>query len=722
MNLAEFIIGVESFNANIDIPLIRKAYEFSAKAHRGQFRQSRKPYLEHCLEVAFILAEQHLDSATIAAGLLHDVVEDTDVSIQQVREAFGDEIATLVDGVTKIGELKFKSLEEEQAEYFRKMLLSMAEDIRVIIIKLADRLHNMRTLDSLDKAKQKKIAQETREVYAPLAHRFGMARIKWELEDLSLKYLDPAAYDELVRKISARREDREAYIREITEPLKRELEKSGIKAEITGRPKHFDSIYRKMKKREKPFEEIFDLFAIRIIVDSEGECYHALGIVHTLWMPVADRFRDYIALPKSNMYQSLHTTVIGPRGKMVEIQIRTQEMHRTADYGIAAHWLYKEGRIKPDESDTQMTWLREVLEWQKDLTNPSEFLEYLKIDLFRDDIFVFTPKGELKQLPKGSTPLDFAYAVHSEIGHHCIGAKVNGKMVPLNTLLSSGQEVEVVTSPHQSPSQDWLKIVKSSRARSKIRHWLRQKRYEESVDLGKEIFERELRKRHLKPPSDQELSDLAMGLNFRESEAMLSALGNGTTSIKHILTRFAPPESQKVEKPSFIGKFVDKARGGAKGIRIGGMWNMMFRFAGCCQPVPGEEIVGFVTRGRGVSIHRSDCPNALQMMVDDERRVEVEWDVGKDQSFMVNLEVLVEDRKNILRDITQAISDADTNVRGAEIKRGETTSWGNFIIEVKNLNHLNKTIKKIKKVKGVIQVERSKGIERVEETAKDESQ
>ncbi|MCK4403648.1 MAG: bifunctional (p)ppGpp synthetase/guanosine-3',5'-bis(diphosphate) 3'-pyrophosphohydrolase [candidate division Zixibacteria bacterium] len=720
MNLAEFIIGVESFNANIDILLIRKGYEFSAKAHSGQYRVSRKPYLEHCLEVAFILAEQHLDSATIAAGLLHDVVEDTDVTIEKVAEEFGDEIADLVDGVTKIGELKFKSLEEEQVEYFRKMLLSMAEDIRVIIIKLADRLHNMRTLDSLDKDKQRKIASETREVYAPLAHRFGMARIKWELEDLSLKYLDPEAYDELVRKISARREDREAYIREITEPLKRELEKAGIGAEIIGRAKHFDSIYRKMKKRQKPFEEIYDLFAIRIIVDSEGECYHALGMVHTLWMPVADRFRDYIALPKSNRYQSLHTTVIGPRGKMVEIQIRTHEMHRTADYGIAAHWLYKEGRMRPDESDKQMTWLREVLEWQKDLTNPSEFLEYLKIDLFRDDIFVFTPKGELRQLPKGSTPLDFAYAVHSEVGNHCIGAKVDGRMVPLNTVLSSGQEVEVVTSPHQSPSQDWLKIVKTTRARSKIKHWLRQKRYEESVSLGKEIFERELKKQHLRPPSEPELSDLAMGLNFHDSEAMFFALGNGVASIKHILSTLAPPEKEKEVKPSVIRKFVDKARGGARGIRIGGMRNMMFRFAQCCQPVPGEEIVGYVTRGRGVSIHRSDCPNALQMLMEDERRMEVRWDVGGDQSFLVKLEVLVEDRKNMLRDITQAISDTDTNVRGAEIKGGETTASGNFIVEVKNINHLNKTIKKIKKVKGVIQVERSRGLERIEETQKDE--
>lgn len=711
MNLAEFVIQIESFNANVDISLMRKAYEYSNQAHQGKFRESGHPYIQHCLEVAFILAEQHLDSATITAGLLHDVVEDTNVTIQQLREEFGEEIAELVDGVTKIGELKFKSAEEEQAEYFRKMLLSMAKDIRVIIIKLADRLHNMRTLDSLDEQKQKRIAQETREVYAPLAHRFGMAKIKWELEDLSLKYLDAEAYDELVRKVNERREDREAYIQEITEPLEKELKKAGINAEITGRPKHFYSIYRKMQKRQKPFEEIYDLFAIRITVGTIPECYHALGIVHALWIPVADHIHDYIRLPKSNMYQSLHTTVIGSRGKMVEIQIRTDQMHRTAEYGIAAHWLYKEGRKELDESDKQMVWLREVLEWQKDLTNPSEFLEYLKIDLFHDDIFVFTPRGELKQLPKGSTPLDFAYAVHSDIGQRCTGAKINGRMVPLGTLLSSGDEVEIITSPHQLPSQDWLKIVKTSKARSKIKHWLRQKGYEESLNLGKQILEKELKKHNLKSLSEQEFSDLAMGLNFKDSEAMFYALGNGNISLAHVLSKLIPPEEKKKPGPSIIKRFVDKARGGAKGIKVGGMGNMMFRFAQCCQPVPGEEIVGFVTRGRGISIHRTDCANVLQIGIENERKVGVEWDVDKDQSFLVKLEVLVEDRKNILKDITEAIADVDTNVRGAEIKGGESVASGSFVIEVKNLSHLNKTLKKIKKVKGVIQVERAKGVE-----------
>lgn len=710
MNLAEFVIRIESFNANVDIPLLRKAYEFSNKAHQGQFRESGDPYIQHCLEVAFILAEQHLDTATIAAGMIHDVVEETSITLEEIKEEFGEEIAMLVDGVTKIGELKFESAEEEQAEYYRKLLLSMAKDIRVIIIKLADRLHNMRTLNALPGEKQNKIAQETKEVYAPLAHRFGMARIKTELEDLFFKYLEPEAYADLLRNITERRDLREEYIQEVVKPLKEELNKSDIKAEITGRAKHLSSIYRKIKEQHKPLDEIYDLFAIRVIVDTVGECYQALGLIHSLWTPVAERFRDYIATPKRNMYQSLHTTVIGPRGRAVEIQIRTHHMHHTAEYGIAAHWLYKEGKKELDESDKQMIWLREVLEWQRELSNPSEFLEYLKIDLFQDDVFVFTPRGELKQLPKGSTPLDFAFAVHSDVGHHCAGAKVNDKMVPLNTILSSGDKVEIITSHHQFPSPDWLKIVKTTKARSKIRHYLKQKEYEESLNLGKVLLEKELRKHHHKILGEHELTDLSMRLNLSSVEALFSALGKGNLSVKHVLQEILPEEKPSEVKEGFIQKFVEKARGGS-GIKVQGMGNLMFRFAQCCQPIPGERVIGFVTRGRGVSIHRADCFNALQMMVDSDRKVEVEWDVDKNQSFMVKLEILLEDRKNMLRDITEAIADADTNVRGAEIKPGQAATVGTFIIEVKNLRHLNRAIKRIKRVKGVIEVERAKGVE-----------
>ncbi len=707
MNLAEFIIKIESFNANVDIPLLRKAYEFSNQAHKGQFRESGHPYVEHCLEVAFVLAEQHMDSASIAAGLIHDVVEETDVSIGQIRNEFGDEIAELVDGVTHISGVEFKSTEERQVDYYRKMLLSMAKDIRVIIIKLADRLHNMRTLDALASEKKNRISQETLDVYAPLAHRFGMSRIKDELEDLCLKYLNTRIYQGISQNIDLTREEMEEYIQEFTTPLKRELEENGIKADISGRAKHFYSIYRKMVNRNKPFEEIDDLIAIRIIVNTDAECYQTLGIVHSLWTPVTERFDDYIATPKSNMYQSLHTTVIGSRGKMVEIQIRTYRMHRTAEYGVAAHWLYKEGRKAPDDSDKQMIWLREVLEWQKDLTNPSEFLEYLKIDLFHDDIFVFTPKGDLRQLSKGSTPLDFAYAVHSDVGHRCIGAKINGKMVPLNTVLKSGDRVEILTSPHQTPSQDWLKIVKTSKARSKIRRWIKQKGYEDSLKLGQEIFEKELKKNNIKTLSEEELDDLASSLNFSNEESMYASLGRGDISIKQILTKLMPTEEVKAP---IVKKILEKARG-ITGVRVQGMDNLMFRFARCCQPLPGEKIVGFITKGRGISIHRSDCPNALQILGESDRKVNVEWDAQKGQSFMVSLEIMVEDRKGLLHDLTEAIADADTNIRGAEIKPSEPATRGNVLIEVKNLKHLNRTIKKIRRVKGVIMVERDKGVE-----------
>jgi len=710
MNLAEFVIRIESFNANVNIPLLRKAYEFSNQAHQGQFRESGDPYIQHCLEVAFILAEQHLDTSTITAGMIHDVLEETDITLETIKQEFSEEIAMLVDGVTKIGELHFESAEEEQAEYYRKMLLSMAKDIRVIIIKLADRLHNMRTLGALPKERQLRIAQETKEVYAPLAHRFGMAMIKTELEDLSFRFLEPEAYADLQKRINEKKEEREEYIEEVAKPLRTEMENNGIKAEIAGRAKHLASIYYKLKDRDKPLEEIFDLFAIRVIVDTVGECYQALGIIHSLWTPMAERFRDYIATPKRNMYQSLHTTVIGPRGRMVEIQIRTHQMHHTAEYGIAAHWLYKEGRKELDESDKQMIWLREVLEWQRELSSPSEFLEYLKIDLFQDDVFVFTPRGELKQLPKGSTPLDFAYAVHTDVGSHCTGARVNDKMVPLSTVLASGDRVEIITSTHQVPTPDWLKIVKTTKARSKIRHFLKQREYEESLNLGKELLEKEFKKNNLKLMGEHELTDLAMRLNLSSSEALLSALGNGSLSMKQVLSEILPEVPVPPLKEGLIQKFVDKARG-RSGIRIQGLGSLMFRFAQCCQPVPGERIIGFITRGRGVSVHRADCLNALQMMVESERKVEVQWDVDKDQSFIVRLAILVEDRKNILKDVTEAIADADTNVRGAEIKPGQAATVGNFIIEVKNLRHLNRTIKRIKRVKGVIEVERAKGVD-----------
>lgn len=707
MNLAQFIIQIESFNANVNIPLIRKAYEFSDRAHAKQKRESGEPYVNHCLEVAFILAEQHLDSATIAAGLIHDVVEDTPATIDEVRKEFGEEIALLVDGVTKLGRVRFKSQEEEQVEYFRKMLLSMARDIRVILIKLADRLHNMRTLQYVSQDRQKRIAAETQEVYAPLAHRFGIARIKIELEDHAFRILQPDKYGQLQKEIEMTRQQREGYIDKVTRPIKKALVEEGIKISIAGRAKHLASIYRKMRLRNLPLNEIYDLLAIRILISTKRECYEVLGAIHSLWKPVPNRFHDYIANPKPNGYQSLHTTVFGPDDKMLEIQIRTHGMHHLAENGIAAHWLYKEGRQQMDKADKQMNWLREVLDWQKDLTNPSEFLEYLKIDLLQQDVYVFTPNGDLVHLTAGATALDFAFAIHTDIGLRTTGAKINGKMATLNTRLNSGDAVSIMTSPQQKPSHDWLRNVRTSKARSKIKRWLKQAGYEQSVSLGREILERELRQARLVQPKSAEMEDIAQSMGFENYETLLEAVGNGTISAMQVLNKVAPEEVREEEKP--IGKkFFDRARG-SHGIQIHGLGNLMFRFAGCCQPVPGEKIIGFITRGRGITIHRADCGMALELSQSPERIIDVKWDVDKNEWFVVRLDILLEDRKNMLRDITQAISESDANVRGAEISGKGGPVVGSFVVEIKNLSHLNRVINKVKKIKGVISIERAKG-------------
>ncbi|MCK4856451.1 MAG: bifunctional (p)ppGpp synthetase/guanosine-3',5'-bis(diphosphate) 3'-pyrophosphohydrolase [candidate division Zixibacteria bacterium] len=709
MNLAQFIIHVEAINADVNIPLLRKAYEFSSWAHRGQKRKSGEPYVEHSLNVAFILAEQRLDSATVAAGLLHDVVEDAGITIEVIEKEFSAEIAQLVNGVSKLSAYRYNSREEIQADYFRKMLLSMADDIRIIIIKLADRLHNMRTLEYLDRKRQVQIATETREIFAPLAHRFGMAKIKWELEDLSLKYLNPNVYDELVKRIDESRSDRQAYINEVTSALSKMLREEGLQAEISGRAKHFDSIYRKMAKRKLPFDQIFDLVAVRIITGTIKDCYHTMGVIHNQWTPVNDRFHDYIAVPKQNMYQSLHTTVVGPRGRMVEIQIRTRAMHHVAEYGIAAHWLYKEDKKELDEADRQLAWLHEVLTWQKEMTSPAEFLEYLKIDLFQDEVFVFTPKGELKRLRHGATALDFAFSVHTDVGLHCSGTKVNGRLVPFETLLKSGDEVEVLTSPHAEPSWDWLATCKTSVACAKIRKYLKQKGFEESVRLGKEMLERTLKKKRLKQPSQEQIIDAAMALSFTGADQMFSMVGHGEIDADKLVAKIYPPDTPDHPKESLVKKFVDRARHG-QGIKVAGIDNMMFRFARCCQPVPGEKIVGFITRGRGISIHRADCINAIKHAQEPERQVEVSWDVRAGQGFLVKLRVIIEERKNIMADIIEVIASADADIRGAEISSGEAAALGQFIIQIKNINHLNRVMDRIKrKVKGVIEIERSFG-------------
>ncbi|MCI0530482.1 MAG: bifunctional (p)ppGpp synthetase/guanosine-3',5'-bis(diphosphate) 3'-pyrophosphohydrolase [candidate division Zixibacteria bacterium] len=707
--MAEFIIRVESYNSNLNVGLLAKAFQFMVRAHEGQTRLSGDPFHFHGLETALILAEQHLDSATVAAGLVHDVVEDTAIPLAEIQHEFGEEIAELVDGVTKLGAFHFKSQEEEQAEYFRKMLLSMAKDVRVILIKLADRLHNMRTLEFLPPARQIRVAQETLEIYTHFAHRLGMGKVKAELEDLAFKHLQIDSYAEIRRRVDSGKQRREDSLSRILGPLKEELQKAAIEAEVTGRAKHYYSIYRKMEDQNRPLEDIYDLIATRVIVASVKDCYHALGVIHNRWHPVPDRFFDYIAIPKTNLYQSLHTTVYLPDGNKMEVQIRTWEMHRTAEYGIAAHWLYKEGRQDIAEADKQLSWLREVLEWQKDATSPTEFMEYLKIELFPEIIFVYTPKGELKQLPKGATALDFAFNVHTEVGYHCHGARVNGRIVPLGTPLHSGDTVEVLVSTHHSPSRDWLNMVKTGRARSKIKAWMKKKGHDDSVLLGKQLLERELKKEHVELSPDQNLEQLAQRLNFNDWETVLAGIGNGTTTAISILHKLFPA-TVPTQRKSFLQKLVGTKPSPQKGgIKVQGLGQMMFHLGQCCQPLPGEEIVGFITRGRGISIHRADCHNGAALAREGMQTVVVEWDVPKDHSFLVKLDLLVEDRKNMLKDITDTLADSDTNIRNLELQSHGTTATGKIILEVNTLGHLNKIMKKISKIKGVVSIERTKG-------------
>jgi guanosine-3',5'-bis(diphosphate) 3'-pyrophosphohydrolase len=699
--LAGLLADVERLRPGANLDLITRAYHFSAKAHEGQLRMSGVPYLSHCVETSRILADLHLDSVTIAGGLLHDIVEDTPFSLEQVRGEFGDEIAVVVDGVTNISEMSFESPEQEQMEKYRKMLLSMAKDVRVILIKLADRLHNMRTLEYLPEADRHRIARETLDVFAPLAHRLGIARIKWELEDLSLKYLDPEVYDMLANQIAKSREEREAYIEELKGPLVEALSRSGINAEVTGRPKHFYSIYMKMKKQGRPIEDIYDLLAVRVLTETVADSYKALGVIHGMYTPVIERIRDFIATPKKNMYRSIHTTVVGPRAEMVEIQIRTFEMHKTAEEGIAAHWRYKEGGKTDEEMDRQLSWLRQTLEWSRDLTDPQEFMYSLKADLYHHEIFVFTPKGELKNLPSRATPIDFAYAVHTEVGNHCSGAKVNGKMVSLTSQLKNGDTVEIMTQSSAEPSRDWLKVVTTPGARAKVRKWLKVKGYTESISLGKDILERLFRKAGKPLPTEREIDDLAQSFGRTDSEHLYFSVGCGEISGERILNKVYPQEA----RAPLAKKAPPRARGPA-GVKVQGIGNLMIRFAKCCQPVPGDDVVGLVTRGHGISVHRAECGNLHRSDVDGERLMEVDWDTDREQAFSVDLLLFCEDRRNLLADVAKAISDESIDIVNADVGFHNGVPSGTFTVRVRNLKQLSEVMKSVAGVKGVHRVVR----------------
>ncbi|MFO7891494.1 MAG: bifunctional (p)ppGpp synthetase/guanosine-3',5'-bis(diphosphate) 3'-pyrophosphohydrolase [bacterium] len=692
--------------------ILTKAFNYAKQAHNGQFRSSGLPFMVHCIETAKILVDMKLDPVTIASGLLHDIVEDTGISIADISNEFGKEIAYLVNGVTKISELRFKTQIEIQAEYFRKMIFSMSEDLRVILIKFADRLHNMRTLEYLPPKRAKRIARETLDVYAPLAHRLGIARLKWELEDLSFKTLNPDDYYAVEKKIKDRREEREAYIEQITQPVKKGLKKNNIKAQISGRAKSFYSIYRKMKERGKSFEEIYDLLAIRIITTKIDDCYFALGLVHTLFTPVHERFKDYIATPKLNRYQSLHTTVVDSGGSKVEIQLRTEEMHNVAEFGIAAHWKYKERRTTDDELDRYSSWLREIIDWHKDTVDPEDYIDILKTDLFISEIFVFTPKGDLLKLPISATPLDFAFSIHTDIGYHCIGAKVNSQIVPLDSELKNGDSVEIITSSKSKPSQDWLRFVKTSKAKSKIKFWFNKARNKEAIELGKKIFKKIVKKNNLKY-SIGLLRRVTKKLGRKNIEQVYKEIGYGNITLDKVETLISPKSTttKTLTKKPVLRKRIKKIKKDSqKGILVQGMDNLLVSFARCCHPVPGDSIVGFISRGRGIIIHRRSCENALTLSKIPGRSIEVSWDVSGDESYLVRIEVVSQYRKNFIRNIGDSLANVNSNLLDIDMSTHNSIIKAYLVLEVRNVSHISNIIRSFMSIKGVMSVRRKGGL------------
>lgn len=705
-----------------DLLRIQEAYEFAEQAHHGQVRKSGEPYILHPLAVADIVVKMQMDTLSIIAALLHDVVEDTTVSLEEIREKFGDTCAMLVDGLTKLERIKFGSKEEQQNENYRKMFIAMARDIRVIVIKLADRLHNMRTLKYQSEESQRRISHETLEIFCPIAHRLGISAIKWEMEDIALRYLNPQQYYRIANLMHKKRAEREQYIDNVIDRIQEKLDEMGIQADLSGRPKHIYSVFNKMSVKNKQFNEIYDLLAIRIIVDNIKDCYATLGIIHTLWKPMPGRFKDYIAMPKANMYQSLHTTVVGPNGEPTEVQIRTVDMHRTAEYGIAAHWAYKEGNSGAGNFDNKMTFFREILELQHEAKDASEFVESLKMDFFSDLVFVFTPKGEVIELPAGSVPLDFAYRIHTEVGNRTIGAKVNGRIVPLDHQLKTGDIIEILTSKHSyGPSQDWLKIAQSSHARSKIKQWFKKEKREENVEKGRDMLERELKRLGVEVSewmSDDKLIEVAKKFAFNDIEDMLSAIGFGGITAAQICTRLTEKLRKEQEEANLleltseikeIKAAPEKRSRPTNGVRVKGIDNLLVRFARCCNPVPGDDIVGYVTRGRGVSVHRSDCANLPAISDDEEaaRVIEVEWESTVEANYSVDIEVTGHDRNGLLNEVLQAVSESKTNI-SAVTGRSDKNKMAmiHMTILIRNTDHLHSVVERIKRVKDVYTVHR----------------
>jgi len=705
---AALLAALDERGTKVDRDRVAACYEFGAAAHGEQKRRSGEPHMAHAVAVALLLVdllENRADTPIVCAALLHDVVEDTPVTLEDVEKRFGREVANLVEGVTKLSGLHFDRKEAAQAENFRKMLLSMSRDLRVIFIKLADRLHNMRTIEHLPAEKVQRIALETRDIYAPLAHRLGMASIKRELEDLSLKVLEPDAYADLSQRVQAKREERQAFLALVRSKLEEGLKAAGIKAEVSGRPKHFFSIYTKMEGG-RDFESIYDLFGLRIITHTRNDCYRALGVVHDRFTPVAERFKDYIATPKSNLYQSLHTTVLNDDGRMVEVQIRTREMHRTAETGVAAHYVYKQGGKVDEELDAKLGhFVAQTADWQGDASD-DEYMDFLRTALYQEEVFCYTPRRELKRLPKGATALDFAFAVHTQVGEHTVGARANGELVPLRYELRNGDTIEIITSAQAQPHEDWLQIVRTTGARGKIRHWIRARRHEDSVALGKEMLERELKRRRV-APTDAVIDDVARALGLTDREPLFARLGEGQLSLTQVVRKFLPEKEGLAERLAKVPlEALGLTRKTTGGVRIQGLDNVMVSFARCCQPVPGDRVIGIVTLGRGVSVHRQDCPNTFAPHVAPERKVNVEWDARKDETFPVRLVVHGQDRPSLLADIAKAIGTAQVNIKSAGVASEDQTARGVFVIEVPHLAKLQQVITAVRAVAGVTRVER----------------
>jgi len=726
LRLNDILDRVTSYHPDPDLDLVKKAYVYSAKVHTGQLRKSGEPYLVHPLEVAGILAELKLDESSVVTGLLHDTIEDTLATKQEISELFGAEIADLVDGVTKLSQFTAANTQEEkQAENFRKMVVAMAKDIRVLLVKLADRTHNMRTLDAMKPESQERIARETLDIYAPLANRLGIQWIKSELEDLSFKYLRPQDFEELTLRVTATAREKERFIQEVVEIIELRLRESGVKdAEVSGRVKHLYSIWRKMRELDVDFDQIQDVIGFRVIVGSVAECYEALGVIHSEWKPVPGRFKDYIAIPKPNRYQSLHTTVVGPKGERIEVQIRTREMHRIAEEGVAAHWAYKEkgrdgkgGEALSKKDAESFGWLRQLVEFQKEVADPREFLETVKVDLFSDEVFVFTPKGAVKSLPRGATPVDFAYTIHSEVGEHTVGAKVNGKLVPLRYKLKNGDTVEILTSPHSHPSKDWLTFVKTSRAQARIRQFIRQAEHRRSIEIGRELAEREFRRFGVtlnKVHKDGTLDKAANALGYRIADDLLAGIGYGKISPGDVIRQIVPaeklaqppPPSDAAPASRLTEMFRKLGRRPAGGVRISGIEDVLVRYGRCCNPVPGDAIIGFITRGRGVTVHTGGCEKALG--IDPERRVEVSWDVKGDLKRPVSLRVVTTDRPGILAKISQKFSEAGVNISQASCRTmmpGER-AVNDFEVTIGDLTQLKAVMRSIERIDGVTSVER----------------